>query len=100
MDGDGIIKGGKGVFVAVEQLNDGDFGPQPQFDWSVDLEDAVVQPVPDRPGAAIVSVPLTEEAEEITVNVSAVDPDGNPISATKTVPVLPRTFTIQLTQQN
>jgi hypothetical protein len=94
----GIIEGGDGVFTATETLNGGPYGPQPQITWSVDAEDVTVTPVLDTPGKAVVSVPLGEQAATVTVTASAADPNGNPITESMTVPVLPRVYAIDLEQ--
>lgn len=95
----GIVAGGQGVMQATELLNKGPLpGPQPQFTWSTDAEDVTITPVPNNPARAVVEVPVDEKATDIAVTVSATDPDGVTVTATKTVPILPREFSIDLQQ--
>lgn len=94
----GVVKGIPAAFTATELLNDLiQVGPQPQFTWATDSQDAVVEVLGDTLRCEV-TVPDSETATEITVTASCTDPLGVTVEGTVTVPIIDRVYTVQVTQ--
>lgn len=97
-----ISVGATGTFAA--QLEDnGNPIPLPSgstFAWSADDTNATLAPNADST-SVVVTIPATDTSTSITVTATTVAPDGNKVSGSLTVPIIPgvsHTFTVSVTQ--
>lgn len=97
-----ITQGATGTFAA--QLEDNgnpiSLPSGSTFAWTADDPNAVLAPSADSL-SVVVSIPATDGATSITVTASTVDPNGQPVSGSVTVPIIPgvqHTFTVAVTQ--
>ena len=97
-----ISQGATGTFAA--QLEDNgnpiDLPSGSTFTWTTDDTNAVITPSADTLSATI-AIAADDAATQIVVTATTVDPQGNPVAGSLTVPIIPgvaHTFTVQVTQ--